>query len=172
MSFSASIIGVIQLAGSVISTCYEYVNGVKNAPKDIRSIITELRGLSDVLDRLCQLAESSSITTLEQLSGPDGSLEMCKKELGDLQEKLKLPEGWKAKRKALFWPMKEGDVRKTLANLERTKSMLTLALTLHNTYVSIDVIKDRGYIDCVYRESIELVRLGAFRLPSELVKRS
>jgi len=109
------------------------MKGVKNAHKDIQSIITELRGLSDVLDHLRQLVESNGLTTLEQLSGPDGLLEMCKKELVDLQERLKLPEGWKAKGKALFWPLKEGDVRKTLANLERTKTMLTLALTVHNT---------------------------------------
>jgi hypothetical protein len=116
------------------------VNAVKNAPKDIRAIIKELQSLRDVLERLELLATSeettgsSRLSTLEQLRKSDGMLAECMRELGDLEKKLKLPEGWKGRKKALIWPIGEADARKTLSILERTKTTLNLALVVDQTY--------------------------------------
>ena len=118
------------------------MNAVKNAPKDIRAIIKELQSLRNVLERLELLATneettgSSRLSTLARLRESDGLLAECMKELGELEKKLKLPEGWNGRKKALIWPLGEGDVRKTLNILERAKTTLNLALVVDQTYVS------------------------------------
>jgi hypothetical protein len=146
---------VIQLSGTVISLCWSYVEGMKNAPKDIRAIIKELQSLSHVLEHLERLAEgegtpgSSRLLTLEKICTPDGQLAECMKELRDLEAKLKLPTGWKEQKKALIWPMREGTVRKTLDSLERAKAALSLALTVDQTCVISEQRDHR--INCLCR---------------------
>jgi len=98
-----------------------------------------LTSLCDVLESLVKLAEHESangsprLSTLKLLGKPDGPLVKCQAELDDLKKKLEPASGWKAVGNALTWPLKEGDVTKTLDNLERTKATLQLALTADQT---------------------------------------
>ena len=73
------------------------------------------------------------MSTLKLLGKPDGPLVKCQAELDDLKKKLEPASGWKAVGNVLTWPLKEGDVTKTLDNLERTKATLQLALTADQT---------------------------------------
>jgi hypothetical protein len=139
LSITASVIAVLQLAGIIVSICYDYRSGIKNAPKDLMRIIDEVTSLRDVLERLVRLAESadasgpSRLSTLKLLNKPDGPLIKCQAELAALKKKLAPMSGLKAIGRVLGWPLKEGDVKKTLDNIGRFKATLSLALTADQT---------------------------------------
>lgn len=146
LSVSASLIAVIQITGSIISFCYDYRQGAKHASKEIVQISDELNSLRDILDSLLRLAEKaevegglngvSQLSTFQLLLKDDGPLWACRRELEKLKEKLE-PEGeaggWRGLKKVLVWPLKEGDVKKTLGMLERLKSTLQLGLSADQT---------------------------------------
>jgi hypothetical protein len=134
------VIAVLQLTGTVINICYNYQIGARNASKDVERIIDQLKSMRDVLERLSTIINSENTgevsrlsSTSKLLSGFNGPLSQCESELLTLQKKLALGSKWKVVGQALTWPLKEGDVKKTLAALERNKATLTLALTADQT---------------------------------------
>ncbi|KAB8292154.1 hypothetical protein EYC80_007897 [Monilinia laxa] len=152
LSISASLIAVIQITGSLISFCYDYRQGAKHASKEIVRISDELNGLRDILDSLLRLAEKSEgnggaqLATFELLLKDDGPLWVCRRELEVLKGKLEIRDGdggWRArgleKARMLVWPLKEGEVRKTLDVLERLKSTLQLGLSADQTNLALDL---------------------------------
>lgn len=140
LSLVASLIAVVQISGSVISCCYEYRKGVRNAPKDLLRVINEVTGLRNVVERLVTLIDEEKMTshkylsTLSDIASADGPLEFCQRDLGSLKVKLETPVNeWKALGKRLMWPLQEKDVTKILASVYRVKSLLETALMVDNT---------------------------------------
>jgi len=66
LSVTASIIAVIQLAGKITSICSEYLYKVKEAPKEIKSILHEVRGIGNIMGSIQsltgELSNSRSVT--------------------------------------------------------------------------------------------------------------
>ncbi|TEY70400.1 hypothetical protein BOTCAL_0104g00090 [Botryotinia calthae] len=150
LSLYASLIAVLQITGSLISFCYDYRQGVKHASKEIVQISDELNSLRDILDSLLKLAERaesngfSQLKTFKLLLKDDGPLFVCKTELEKLRGKLEKggvggSEGRRAIRERLVWPLKEGEVRKTLVVLERWKSTLALGLSADQTNLALNL---------------------------------
>ncbi|EDN91972.1 hypothetical protein SS1G_07834 [Sclerotinia sclerotiorum 1980 UF-70] len=148
LSISASLIAVLQITGSLISFCYDYRQGAKHASKEIVQIQDELNSLKGLLDSLLKLAEKSEadgkqLSTFELLLKDDGPLSMCKLELENLREKLEKggvgKNGWIGLKNVLVWPLKEGEVRKTLSVLERLKSTLLLGLSADQTNLALNL---------------------------------
>lgn len=140
LSLVASLIAVVQISGSVISCCYEYRKGVRNAPKDLLRVINEVTGLRNVVERLITLVDDEKkashkyLTTLTDIASADGTLEICQHDLGSLRVKLETPVNeWKALGKRLTWPLQEKDATKILASVYRAKSLLETALMVDNT---------------------------------------
>ena len=52
LSGVASVIAVIQIAGTVVNICYEYRSGVRVTPKTITQLIDEVDRLDDVVKKL------------------------------------------------------------------------------------------------------------------------
>jgi hypothetical protein len=103
-------------------------------------LIDELNGVYLVLERLLKLAEdvgdASRLPTLKALVASGGGnagaspLVKCKDEIDALKTKLETPiSGWKAVGKAWIWPLKEAEVMKTIASLERVQATLQLGLS-------------------------------------------
>jgi hypothetical protein len=91
LSITASAIAVLQISGTIISSCYEYRSRVKNA-KDASRITNELNGLRIVIESLLAIVEdekqdepSSTLKTLAQVDGP---LARCRSDLDALAIKL------------------------------------------------------------------------------------
>ena len=130
-----TLIAVVQITTAVISICYDYRQGTKNASREVIQISDQLSSLKDVLDALLRLVENSEssdpsrLSTFELLAKSDGPLLTCKTELERLKEKLEPEKGWRAVRQTLVWPLKEGEMRKALSSLERLKSTMQLALS-------------------------------------------
>jgi Fungal N-terminal domain of STAND proteins len=146
LSVTASIITVLQAANQVVSICYDYAAAGKGSSWGLPRVIDELKNLRNVLESLEQLSQAaagtdpaarSRLPNLTSLCDPNhGPLVSCRKELNRLSEKLSTP-AWAShygpRRKSLVqslrWPLKEGDTKKTLEDIERFKTILGLALT-------------------------------------------
>ncbi|TVY84720.1 putative ankyrin repeat protein [Lachnellula suecica] len=149
LSVTGTLIAVIQISSTVVSICYEYRQGAKNASREIVQISDELSSLRDVLEALLKLVERfefstspARLATFELLVKPDGPLLTCQRELERLKKQLDPGVGWRAVRKALVWPLKEGEMKKALGALERLKSTMQLALSADQAVVSLGISDD------------------------------
>ena len=135
LSITASIITVVQLAGSITSFCLSCREATKAEDGIIQQILDELKGLTDVLGPLARIAKDHDTETksLGALANPGGSLDECRVLLEALQTELEsviAAQGVKKLGKILGWPIKEKEVKTLLERLSQRKS--TLALALHN----------------------------------------
>ena len=129
LSISASITALLQLTSTVI----QYVNGVKGAPGDRRTILSELASVNGILFILQDEADQAKqgdqwSSTLRSLNVPDGPLEQFRKALERLASKLASPAtGLKKLGKAITWPFQKEEIKEILGSIERQKSLLNLA---------------------------------------------
>ena len=140
LSLVASLIAVVQISGSVISCCYEYRKGVKDAPKDLLRVINEVAGLRNVVESLVRLIDDEKVashkylSTLADIASANNALGLCHHDLESLRVKLEPPANeWKALGKRLTWPLQEKEATKILASVDRAKSLLETALMIDNT---------------------------------------
>jgi hypothetical protein len=152
ISITGTLIAVLQVTTTVISICYDYRQGVASASREVLQISSSLNSLKDVLESLLALIEnskadgSSKLATVELLAKDGGTLESCQQELLRLKRKLEPEAGWRKIKKSLVWPLKEGEVKKALEGLERSKSMMLLALSADQTCDSIS--SDQEWCGC------------------------
>lgn len=139
LSFTASIIAVIDMSSKLISSCYQYQSRARHAAQDAKKIRAEAIELLGVLQRLLVIAQdeeehqTARLPTLQALAQPNGLLTECQTELASLMMKMKPKTGWAQIRSSLVWPLKEADVNKAIDRIHRIKSDLNLALTADNT---------------------------------------
>ena len=136
LSATASIIAIIQISSQVLSHCYLFLKEANNASKDIAMIISQVGSVESTLRALDHLgaaanldAAGSQLSILDELRKKGGPFETCLSLLKDLEEKLRPASGFKKVSRAMTWPLKEKETRKTLDAIERHKSTFTLALT-------------------------------------------
>ncbi|KAL8788064.1 MAG: hypothetical protein Q9195_007478 [Heterodermia aff. obscurata] len=147
LSLTASIIAVVQISGAIVSLCYEYRTGAKDAAKEAIRITEELKSLQDLLERLLKLAEvevargSSRLQTIQPLLEPGGVLARCQDDLTALQLKLAPATGVKMLINKLKWPLTEKEVKKAIEDVARTREAISLALITDQTAISL-AIKD------------------------------
>jgi hypothetical protein len=142
VSLTASFVAMVQIADSIMSICKGYITSVKDAPRDLRAIMIEVGSVKSVLEVFESLIEGhghdvSSI--LQKLKGSSGPLEGCREALAALESLFPTAAQSKptnSKRKKILlslenlaWPFKESRARKTLEDLGRYKSAISLALT-------------------------------------------
>jgi hypothetical protein len=145
LSITGTLIAVLQVTTAVISICYDYRQGVASSSRDVLLMSSELNALKDVLESLLRLVENSQSSeegqfpTVEKLAQKGGTLDNLRGELERLKEKLQPQEGWRKLRAALVWPLKEGELRKCLGDLERGKSTVMLALSTDQATISSEI---------------------------------
>ncbi|KAF2218172.1 hypothetical protein BDZ85DRAFT_208628, partial [Elsinoe ampelina] len=57
LSITASLIAVVQISGTIISFCYEYSQGIKDAPRDVKRILQEVRSTRDTSERVLSMID-------------------------------------------------------------------------------------------------------------------
>ena len=136
---SASFIGLLQLTRVTITTLIQYEVDVKNMQKDKNKIIDQLWSLQKVLEDVQELAEDEErkgtmrLPGLIQLEKPNG-IPSCLSELKILQAKFEIKQGRSERTlQALMWPLKQGEVKKTLDYLQEFQQLLSSALNVDNT---------------------------------------
>lgn len=134
--FAASIIAFIQLTDTVIRVCSHVIGNVRDAPRDMVIITSEVTSLRAILSCLHQDdLHPSTAEALPTLFAPSGPIQACYKSITALERLLpKVPDDASARNMSfnlvsLSWALKESQVRKLLAEITLHKSTLLLALT-------------------------------------------
>ena len=154
IGLAASIAGVITLSAQVTALSYKYLNGVKNASKDINRLINELTSLSGILMALQAGASTNWTTRFSDQNSSDSSthsietlIPECTSLIEELQMKLEIkPTSKQDPTKAivgvfrsLLWPVKEKETNEYVQKLERLKTLFTLAISVENLTTSTHV---------------------------------
>ncbi|KAF8507547.1 hypothetical protein JB92DRAFT_692940 [Gautieria morchelliformis] len=147
LSTAASVIAVLQLTAATVSTLYGYGNSVKHASKDRKRIIDQLLMLEQVLNSVHEAVEDASDASVELptltklLKAPEG-LPRYRAELDNLKAKVETPNGRSDRLQALIWPLKEGDVKKTLEYLRNFQQLLSSTLNTDHLGVTLGIRTD------------------------------
>ena len=147
LSFTASLIAVVGLAGTVAKTCKSYIDGIKNHPREIRLIYIEVTSLSSLLDGLNVLREDDyeDAKIIRQLQGNNGPLQGCQETIREISDLLDLSSvsstsgGRSTKRRRLMtklptldqlaWPFRKDDAVSLLKRIATHKHTINVALT-------------------------------------------
>lgn len=123
------VLAALQITAQVASLSYDYINGCKQAPADIKKLVDELRSLYNVLISLQELInQNPQSATLQQLNAGGGPLFKCNVELSEVRLKLERVRGSKGGR--LKWPLNQKETSECFLRIERHKSLFILALSL------------------------------------------
>lgn len=139
LSSAASVIAVIQLAGSIVKICGRYIRGVKNARDEIFKLKQAVMGLVGVLQELEVLLQgpySAKHFISQTLNGPVAE---CCSTLAALEVMIDPGKGKRVMKKfglrAWKWPLECTEVDRIIQDIERYKSFFTLSLTIDQTCV-------------------------------------
>lgn len=136
MADPISIFGLAVTVGQILSTLYEYGQGVKDARKDVTQLSTELFALKGVLEQIdAKHGKAFVFTDGEEVVRSTHDF------LQSLLVKLAIPKSSISKAvQSLKWLFDKSDMTKHLARLERVKTWLILVFM---TGVSQDTIEIR-----------------------------
>jgi hypothetical protein len=131
LSGTASIIAVVQIAGSVIT----YLKDVKDAPKECRKCMVEISNSNTLLLELdLHLSESSSqepwYAEVRALRVKDGPLDQYNQALQHLLTKVEPKSKIRKLANVLTWNFIKEDVAGILTRMERLKSLVSIALEM------------------------------------------
>jgi hypothetical protein len=136
LSIGASVVAFIQLADSVIRLCNDYIQAIKDTPKDMQMIIGEVTSLKAILESFRAVdLHVNTVTLIPSLFETMGPVEACRRCLLTLQSLLpkENPEDSKGRPRKIIadlaWPLKQSKARKLLAEISGHKSTLLLAIT-------------------------------------------
>ena len=129
LSVTASVIAVLQLTNAVI----QYLNDVKDAPKECQQCVIEASNLLSPLINLRYRAEKAQIgdpwfEQLRKLNVKDGPLDQYKQALELLRTKVEIGDGIQKIKRRLLWRFSKEEAASILARMERLKSLVSVAL--------------------------------------------
>ena len=138
LSVTASIIAILQLTSKVI----EYLNDVKDAPKDRAQCAIEASNLYNLLTMLrYRLEEGASnerwYQAVRALGVEHGPLNQYKLLLEQLQAKIIKERGMKKVGYLFLWKFIKEEVLEILARIERLKTLVQIALEMDHLSVSL-----------------------------------
>ncbi|KAL8993437.1 MAG: hypothetical protein Q9169_006341 [Polycauliona sp. 2 TL-2023] len=156
LGLTASIITVLQLTQSVLSVCYDYGAALKGSSWELTKVKDELEGFRTIVQHVEPLMRAADLSdpsipngrlpTLKALCEPEGVLQSCRADLKSLEDKLKgskwtdeLGPRRKALLQSLKWPFQERDTRKFLERIARYKDILTAALEMDHTRLTLAI---------------------------------
>jgi len=131
LGIAASIIAVLQLTAVVIN----YLNDVKDAPKDCARFAIEAANLYNLLVELKYRLEEGGrnddwYTAIRALGVENGPLDQYKHALEKLRVKITSGSGLKKIGNALVWMFSKEEVNSIISRVERLKSLIQIALEM------------------------------------------
>lgn len=137
---AASVIAVIDISAKVASTCYQYIDAVKNAAKDIQRLQKKADSIGQILGQLKLLLEGPNGRRLHATHELVASLEECLTLLGELdtagakQDSQGDESIWKASSEVVFYKQanrRDGhqtrEIRAELPSVAPTRSNVIVA---------------------------------------------
>ncbi|KAI1743289.1 ankyrin repeat-containing domain protein [Xylaria scruposa] len=143
LSISASVAGLVTLAGTVFSLVAKYIKDVRDAPKEARDLLDEVKQFSVLLHHLSLVARELEITTKtgEEALRDSPNLQWhhiydCQRILNHVENRLtRNTEGLKSSttltkiRSRLKWPLSSDDTKDMIQTIQRHKLTINLALS-------------------------------------------
>ncbi len=133
VGLAASIIQIITATAQAI----QFLNDVKDAPKDRAKIVKEAANLLGLLTSLQYRMEEANpkdawYGRLLSLGGEGGPLNQYKQAMENLAERLKPKSAVKDLQRRLKWTLEKKHIKETLDEIERLKALIGLALQEDN----------------------------------------
>ena len=127
---------LVQLIGTATKTI-EYLNDIKNAPKERTQLSQETLSLLSLLMSLRDKVETADPTSswfshVRSLDQPRGPLEQYRKSLESLMKILATKTGLKNVRQRLIWPFDKKKIHDALTMVEQLKTLISIALQEDN----------------------------------------
>jgi len=127
---------IIQIVTATAQTI-QFLNDVKDAPKDRAKIVKEAANLLGLLTSLQYRMEEATLQDtwyrrLLSLGGDGGPLDQYKQAMQNLAERLNPKSGINDLRKKLKWTLDKKHIKETLDQIERLKALMSLALQEDN----------------------------------------
>ena len=135
LSISASIAGLVALADSVFRRTFNYIKSVKEAPKEIAALSSEIGALYGILNHVyliaCQLEgeKVDSAIQVHYIHSCCQTLERVKTMLDKYDTLNSDRRSVDAMKRRLTWPFTITEAKSLIAEVERHKAALGLALT-------------------------------------------
>jgi len=147
IALGASIIAVMRISDRIITLTKQYIETVRNAPRDFHVIRIEASALKAVFEGLELLQHSGNFLSnnLQKLGERDGPIEGRRRSVSELEKLLEpspQPTGNGKWRKIqttlgnLAWPFEGGKANKLLDEISRYKATITLSLSTEQAYVT------------------------------------
>lgn len=130
-----TLIAIAQVCSKLVSVCYDYHIGVRDAPQDISRILDEISSVGAIAQQLVKISSAehgSALPVLREMDKKDGPLPKALSELQELKQSLKLGKPSSRRRRDLVWPLKRAEADKKLQAIALIKSTLQLALAADN----------------------------------------
>jgi hypothetical protein len=133
LSIAASVAGLITIAETVIGSGYQYVKNAKDAGSQVSALISEITNLFGVLHSLHLVAcrfegeEFDSTMQIHHIHSCYVVLEKIKLRL-DKANPVGSHNALEAAKRKLHWPISSSETKSLIADVERHKSTLSLAL--------------------------------------------
>ncbi|KAF4232359.1 hypothetical protein CNMCM6805_010005 [Aspergillus fumigatiaffinis] len=156
LSSAASVIAVVQIAGSIVKLCGGYIQEVKDARDNIFSLQWSIEGIQGTLLDLQKSLRWDGGMALPTSSKLANNITDCLSYLRDLEAKLNPGKGKKLMRKvglrALKWPLKRAE------NAGRINQNLDLAKLEGAIDAGFESFSDRNEAQCLQGTRAELLR--------------
>lgn len=137
ISSAASVVAVIQLAGSLVTVCGSYIQNVKHARDDITALQLSVESLRGVLQELLQFLRGLNDKSLPTSLRLVNDITDCLLDLQGLNERLEPRKGKRSMRRfglrAFRWPLDRAEVDREVQKFERYKSSFLLSLQVDQT---------------------------------------
>ena len=132
ITIAGLVASIVQLI-SATATVVQYLNDIKDAPKDRARLAREASNLLALLTNLRYRVEEAKstepwFTDIRSLGLAGGPLSQFQEAMETLEMKLRPETGLKKLGKALVWTLDRGDVEQILSKIERLKTFVSLAL--------------------------------------------
>ncbi len=133
VSATASIITVIQVAGSLIA----FVKDLKDTTAELRDVLAELNNLHNVLNHVleCHRAADRDGQVADILPCSRVPLKECEALLKRLRKKLESMSNFGRTRKVMTWKLQQTEIKNILSRIERQKALLNTSLHIETRYV-------------------------------------
>ncbi|TVY52006.1 putative ankyrin repeat protein L93 [Lachnellula cervina] len=132
LGVAASVAGLISLADIVVGRGYKFLKAIKNAEKTVKSLVHEVNVLSGVLHSLSntiQLLEEDENSADFDPTTQVHYIEACYQTLSQIHRSFEaaLPSTLSTGQK-IRWPLKQSETKELLADVQRHKSTMILAM--------------------------------------------
>lgn len=153
MEVAASCLAFIDFALKLTLAIGEYQKSVRNCPRALEDLHTELGLVNANLESLVKLVERQPDATYAHLAKPNGPLDRCQEELLQLLKDLQKRSPKKGKgrwkfwyyARRLLWPLTETDFQNYLSVTQRYSGQFNLAVNIDTKYVLLVRLESKSY---------------------------